>query len=251
MINIGKKCLAALLAASMVFGVTGCGKQKKAKKPYVQSTAEVKNGTAKAEGKGKQQSEVPLIIGCGRLDKNFNPFLAQAASDEQVMNLTQTKLFDTDRAGRLVEKGIDGELREYNDENYTYYGIADIKKARRTKANYTVYRITIRDDLLFSDGQPITIDDVIFSLYAFCDNDYDGNVQLKSSNIRGLLNYQANNARAESYTDKQVKKYIRKKPAALQKWMQKHSSDESGYESALERQARYLMAKQAKKKKRG
>ena len=83
MINIGKKCLAALLAASMVFGVTGCGKQKKAKKPYVQSTAEVKNGTAKAEGKGKQQSEVPLIIGCGRLDKNFNPFLAQAASDEQ------------------------------------------------------------------------------------------------------------------------------------------------------------------------
>ena len=84
----------------MVFGVTGCGKQKKAKKPYVQSTAEVKNGTAKAEGKGKQQSEVPLIIGCGRLDKNFNPFLAQAASDEQVMNLTQTKLFDTDRAGR-------------------------------------------------------------------------------------------------------------------------------------------------------
>ena len=108
MINIGKKCLAALLAASMVFGVTGCGRQKKAKKPYVQSTAEVKNGTAKAEGKGKQQSEVPLIIGCGRLDKNFNPFLAQAASDEQVMNLTQTKLFDTDRAGRLVEKGIDG-----------------------------------------------------------------------------------------------------------------------------------------------
>ncbi len=51
MINIGKKCLAALLAASMVFGVTGCGRQKKAKKPYVQSTAEVKNGTAKAEGK--------------------------------------------------------------------------------------------------------------------------------------------------------------------------------------------------------
>ena len=79
---------------------------------------------------------------------------------------------------RSQEKGIDGELREYNDENYTYYGIADIKKARRTKANYTVYRITIRDDLLFSDGQPITIDDVIFSLYAFCDNDYDGNVQV-------------------------------------------------------------------------
>ena len=125
MINIGKKCLAALLAASMVFGVTGCGKQKKAKKPYVQSTAEVKNGTAKAEGKGKQQSEVPLIIGCGRLDKNFNPFLAQAASDEQVMNLTQTKLFDTDRAGRLVETVTKKLLNNYGlkslakgEENY-------------------------------------------------------------------------------------------------------------------------------------
>lgn len=121
--------------------------RKKAKKPYVQSTAEVKNGTAKAEGKGKQQSEVPLIIGCGRLDKNFNPFLAQAASDEQVMNLTQTKLFDTDRAGRLVEKGIDGELREYNDENYTYYGIADIK--RHDVPKRTIRYIVLRSEMIF------------------------------------------------------------------------------------------------------
>lgn len=126
MINIGKNVQLRYWRHPWYLG-NRLWQAEKAKKPYVQSTAEVKNGTAKAEGKGKQQSEVPLIIGCGRLDKNFNPFLAQAASDEQVMNLTQTKLFDTDRAGRLVEKGIDGELREYNDENYTYYGIADIK----------------------------------------------------------------------------------------------------------------------------
>lgn len=86
MINIGKKCLAALLAASMVFGVTGCGKQKKAKKPYVQSTAEVKNGTAKAEGKGKQQSEVPLIIGCG--SANAVKLEGGAAVVEQIKAIT-------------------------------------------------------------------------------------------------------------------------------------------------------------------
>ena len=36
------------------------------------------------------------------------------------------------------------------------------------------YNITMRDDILFSDGTPMTIDDVIFSMYVLSDPTYDG-----------------------------------------------------------------------------
>lgn len=237
-----------ILMVVLFVAMTGCKGNKKAKKPYVKSTAEIKNGTTKAEGKDSEQSEVPLMVGCDSLGNNFNPFLAENGTDLQAVNLTQTKLFGTDRAGRLVEKGIDGELLSYHGEQYTYYGIADIKKTYKRKLGYTVYRITLRDDLIFSDGQPITIDDVIFSIYAFCDTDYKGPVTLGQSNIRGLLNYQADSARAEGYTEQQVEKYIKKKPEKLREWMKKHSESEENYRDKLYREARLQMAASSKKK---
>lgn len=236
------------MLVALLMTMTGCNGNKKAKKPFVKSTAEVKDGNTQAAGKGNEQSEVPLMIGCDKLGRNFNPFLAESAADLQAVNLTQTKLFGTDRAGQLVEKGIDGELRKYNGTNYTYYGIADIKKTYKPKLGYTVYRITLRDDLIFSDGQPITVDDIIFSLYAFCDTDYKGPVTLGQSDIRGLLNYQADSALAESYSDAKVEKYIEKKPKKLQAWMKKHNEKENDYDKKLHREARLQMAAAAKKK---
>lgn len=236
------------MLVALLITMTGCNGNKKAKKPYVKSTAEVKDGNTQAAGKGSEQSEVPLMIGCDKLGRNFNPFLAESAADLQAVNLTQTKLFGTDRAGQLVEKGIDGELRKYNGTNYTYYGIADIKKTYKPKLGYTVYRITLRDDLIFSDGQPITIDDVIFSLYAFCDTDYKGPITLGQSDIRGLLSYQADSALAESYSEAKVEKYIEKKPKKLQVWMKKHNEKEDDYDKKLHREARLQMAAGAKKK---
>ncbi len=51
------------------------------------------------------------------------------------------------------------------------------------------YDVTIRDDLTFSDGTPITIDDVIFSMYVYCDPTYDGSAILYSQPILGLEEY--------------------------------------------------------------
>ncbi|MCH5268371.1 MAG: hypothetical protein J1E62_08515 [Lachnospiraceae bacterium] len=243
----GRCYLAVLLMIAIFVSMTGCNGTKKAKKPYVKSSAEVKNGTTQAEGKGSEQSEVPLMIGCDAMERNFNPFLAKTSADLQAVNLTQTKLIARDRTGKIVEKGIDGELYKYFGKSYTCYGVADIKQKYERKKGYTAYRITLRDDLIFSDGQPITIDDVIFSIYAFCDTDYSGPVKLGQSNIRGLLNYQANNPMAESYTEEEVKKYIKSSPKALRVWMNKHDSSEEGYEEALRREARLLMGSTTKK----
>lgn len=189
-----KSLAICLMILAVLPGVSACGRHKKAAKPKVKTTAEVKNGTATASGKGSVSSEVPLRIGCGHFDNKFNPFMAETEADRQVVQLTQVMLLDSDRTGQVVLQGIDGELREYNGEQETYFGVADVKVRYKRKAGYTVYRITLRDDLLFSDGEPITIDDVIFTLYAFCDKDYTGPSHLKKSKIQGLEQYQKKKA---------------------------------------------------------
>lgn len=246
--------MALVLAVSMTMGLTACGKDKKKEKPEPKATAAVENGTAKAGGRGDGQSDVPLVAASASFDKKFNPFLASSEADRQAVDLTQTLLVGNDRAGKIVYKGIDGELREYNDTNYTYFGIADVKVRYRKEKDRTVYRIKLRDDLVFSDGEPLNIDDVIFSIYAFCDTDYQGDVSLGQKNIQGLLNYQANSSVAESLSEGQVDRYLRKMPKELQKWIDdqiirktlrdgmeqsRENYEEAGFASAAE----YFIAK--------
>ena len=51
------------------------------------------------------------------------------------------------------------------------------------------YDFTIRDDVKFADGEPLTIDDVIFSYYAYLDPSYDGSSSLYALPIKGLDAY--------------------------------------------------------------
>ena len=47
-------------------------------------------------------------------------------------------------------------------------------------ADETTYTVKIRDDVKFSDGEPMTADDIIFSLYVYLDPSYTGGVTLSS-----------------------------------------------------------------------
>ncbi len=53
------------------------------------------------------------------------------------------------------------------------------------------YNFKLREDLKFSDGEPITIDDVIFSMYVLCDPTYDGNSTLFALPIEGMDAYRS------------------------------------------------------------
>ena len=88
----------------------------------------------------------------------------------------------------MILKGIEGETREYNGTDYTYYGPADCEVTENADGTVT-YAINMRDDLVFSDGTPITIDDVIFNLYVYMDPTYDGSATLYSMPIAGLDDY--------------------------------------------------------------
>ncbi len=188
-----KKAITAVMIFSILISMAGCShKQEKTPKPKPQPTVVVNNGNADAKGSGDGQSDVPLVIGCDKLSKKFNPFAAQSEDDELAVKLTQLYLVSNDRMGRIIYNGIDGEVKTYKGRDYTYYGPADVKVKYNKKKDETIYSITLRNDINFSDGEPVTIDDILFTVYALCDSDYSGNSDLGRQNIKGLLKYQKN-----------------------------------------------------------
>ncbi len=104
--------------------------------------------------------------------------------------MTNVYLLNSDRTGAIIYKGIEGETIEYNGTDYTYYGPADLEVTENEDGT-VFYDFTLRDDLVFSDGEPVTIDDVIFSMYVRCDPTYDGSATLFSQPIEGLAEYRS------------------------------------------------------------
>ena len=221
-----KKYLALCMAGVVALSMAGCDRGKKEPKPEPKTAAKVDQGNANAGGNGEGQADVPLVAGTGTFSMVFNPFLARAEADRQAVDLTQIKLVTNDRAGKVIYHGIDGELRKYKDEEYTYYGASDLSIKYDKEKDRGIYRIKLREDLSFSDGQKVTIDDVLFSLYVLCDNSYSGEETIKDMPIKGLLNYQANSTKAEAYTDQSLAKKIAGNGKKFKAWLKKqgHSS---------------------------
>ena len=69
-------------------------------------------------------------------------------------------------------------------------GAADCVVTENADGTVT-YDITMRDDLVFSDGEPVTIDDVIFGIYVYLDPTYDGATTWYSLPIEGVEAYRS------------------------------------------------------------
>ena len=178
-----KKFLALLLALMLCVGVlAGCGN----------STPAPAESSAPAESAepASGNSDTPLVVGYSPFSSKFSPFFAETAYDQDVASMTAISLLTSDRTGAIVYNGIEGETINYNGTDYTYYGPADLVVTEN--ADGTVYYdFTLRDDLVFSDGEPITIDDVIFSMYVLCDPTYDGASTLYAQPIEGMEEYRS------------------------------------------------------------
>ena len=159
-----KKLLAMLLAAVMLLSVMGA----------VAETAD--QGT-------------PLVVATSTLSEKFSPYFADTAYDQDVVNMTQASMMTTDRTGGIIYNGIEGETHAYNGTDYTYYGTGDLSVDFDEATNITTYTYKMREDLKFSDGEPMTIDDVIFNYYVFLDPAYNGSTTLNSYDILGLQAY--------------------------------------------------------------
>ena len=166
-----KKKLAGFLALAMCAAmVTGYG------------------GTA-AQVKAAEE-EKPMVVGYSNFSSKFSPFFAESGYDQDAAAMTSVNLLDIDRLGMIVEKGKTGETRSYNNTDYTYYGPADLTITENEDGSVD-YDFDLREDMVFSDGEPLTADDVIFSFYVLCDPTYDGSATVFALPIKGMDEYRS------------------------------------------------------------
>ncbi|MBO6282677.1 MAG: ABC transporter substrate-binding protein [Pseudobutyrivibrio sp.] len=171
-----KRVVSLVLAAAMALSMVGCGS---------------KGGDSASKGGDSKGSDTPLVIAWDAMSQKFSPFFAESHPDmyieEKLVNITLTR---TTRAGQYILDGIDGYKEEYNGTEYTYYTPSKIDITENEDGTVT-YDITLRDDIKFSDGEPLTIDDLIFSMYVQADPTYDGPGTFASLPVEGMEEYRS------------------------------------------------------------
>ena len=176
-----KKILALVLALVMVFALCACGESntpapEESKAPVEESKAPVEENTS------------TLVYATSTFGQKFSPFFYTTAYDEEVVSSFTGGLLAADRGGAIIHHGIEGETVEYNGTDYTYYGMGDVEVVQNDDGSVD-YNLTMRDDLVFSDGTPATIDDVIFGIYVMADPSYDGSSTVYALPIEGMADY--------------------------------------------------------------
>ncbi len=120
-----------------------------------------------------------MIFSTSNLNGNFNPFYVTTDADKNVVEQTQINMLDVDKSGQLVA----GEdyATVVKDFDYEIVSSGDEKK--------TVYTFVIKNGLKFSDGKPLTMNDVFFNMYEYLDPVYMGSSTMYSVDIEGLSQY--------------------------------------------------------------
>ena len=175
--------LSLLVAVSFI--LTAC--QTATEAPPVEETEEV---VATEEVTETEPVETPLVVAYQDFSQKFSPFFSETSYDADVVTMTQIALLTTDRVGGIVSNAIEGETHTYNGTDYLYTGPADTSVDYDPETDTTLYTAVLRDDLMFSDGTPVTADDVIFTYYTYLDPSYVGSTTLGSYDIVGLKDYQ-------------------------------------------------------------
>lgn len=114
-----------------------------------------------------------------QLDGLFNPFFYTSAPDGTIVSMTQI--------GMLGSKYVNGEVQvAYGDDEAVVTKDYDITE----NADGTVtYRFVLKNGIKFSDGHPLTMEDVLFNYYVYLDPVYTGSNTLYSTDILGLSEY--------------------------------------------------------------
>ena len=120
-----------------------------------------------------------FVIMSEELDGLFNPFFSTTAADGTIVSMTQVGMLTTalDKDGNAVIA--------YGDDHAVVtkaYGLEE-------KGGKSTYTFVIKNGIKFSDGTPLTIEDVLFNMYVYLDPVYTGSSTMYSTDIVGLQEY--------------------------------------------------------------
>ena len=131
-------------------------------------------------GKKYDQETRAFTMSISTPDGVFNPYFSSSAYDSQIAGMTQIGMLSTDKNGTIVC----GENEPTVVKAYTI----------KQDGDYTNYEFLIKNGIKFSDGEPLTIKDVLFNLYVYLDPAYTGSSTIYSTDIVGLKAYRQQSA---------------------------------------------------------
>ena len=143
-----------------------------------------------AEEAAEERTEGAMVYSTATFGQKFSPFFYTTVYDGEVVEQVVTSLLAKDRGGAILNNGIEGVTVDYNGNEYEYKGMGNVEVVQNDDGSVD-YNLTMRDDVVFSDGVPATIDDVIFGIYVQCDPTYDGQGTLYALPIDGMEAYRS------------------------------------------------------------
>ena len=132
-----------------------------------------------------------FVIMTEQLDGLFNPFFYTSANDGNIVAMTQISMLGADYEG--------GEVKVAYGENQAVV-VLNYDEKHDAASNTTVYTFVLKNGIKFSDGQPLTMEDVLFNYYVYLDPVYTGSNTLYSTAIQGLNQYRTQQVSADSST---------------------------------------------------
>ncbi len=120
-----------------------------------------------------------FVIMTEQLDGLFNPFFYTSAPDGTIVSMTQI--------GMLSSKYVDGKVEvAYGEDEAVVVKDYEIVE---NDDDTTTYNFVLKNGIKFSDGHPLTMEDVLFNYYVYLDPVYTGSSTLYSTDILGLSEY--------------------------------------------------------------
>ena len=192
-----KKFAKKFLVLSVVSGLAastlvGCSQDK----PQTDNGTSQAAGEKESSGDTQKESKYKTVV-VASLEMNgvFSPFFATTAPDNDIVSMVHGALIKTDRNAQP-----EADLADYKIEQV---------EAEDGSVSETIYTFTLKDGITFSDGTPVTADDIIFSYKVLADPAYDGPSTFSTLPVVGMEEYNKGDATEisgiEKVDDKTVK----------------------------------------------
>ncbi len=185
-----------------------------------------------------QEEKSSIVIMTEELSGLFNPFYATSGTDMDVVGMTQISMLSTDSSGAPIA----------GDDQPTVVKDFQQQTIGEGEDTETVYTFVLKNGLQFSDGKPLTMNDVMFNIYEYLDPVYTGSSTMYSIDIKGLYEYryqksEQNSAGADEQIATQAATYATYRKLELISVFEKHgkipgstasySLDEAGMRAAI------------------